>query len=388
MSHSIPHVSLSKRQYFIGLIFFVIVFGVALIGIAMRLVNENLLRSKTNSDNIPKVQTITPKQGSAVKSVVLPGNIKPFNEALIYARVNGYLQNWFVDIGTKVKAGQLLAQIETPELDQQILRAEAEVATAQANYELSEVTNNRWQDLLNTDSVTRQEADEKMGDSKAKKSIFISAQANLKGLRTQQAFNKIVAPFDGQVTERKVDIGMLVSAGGNNGQSLFKIADYHKLRCYVDVPQNLTGLIKPGLTATVSFPEKPGKAFSAALVGTSGGVNEKTRTLTVEFLIENASYELIPGTYAEVRLELENEKKTLSLPTSSLLFRKDGMEVAVLDAQNHITLKPIIISEDLGGSVEISSGVDVNDRIIDSPSDSVESGDLVRVINPKENGGN
>jgi RND family efflux transporter MFP subunit len=354
--------------------------GTAGVGIASRMNHEKDLQREVERQAVRAVEVISPLHGPGQQALTLPGNVAAYVEAPIYARVNGYLKRWYPDIGAHVKAGQLLAEIETPELDQQIHRAEADLATAQANYELAKSTALRWQNLLATDSVSHQEADEKVADEKAKQTIMNAVQANLDSLRVQQSFNRIVAPFSGVITDRKTDIGQLVNAGSNGSQPLFKMADISKLRAYVEVPQSYAAMIKPGLAAELAFPEMPSRRFHATLTSTSNAVHENSRTLTVELQMENREGAMLSGTYAEVHFALPSNQDVLRLPASALLFRKNGMEVATVTQDGHVRLKSIKLGRDLGGTVEVVNGLEMTDQVIDNPSDSLANGDAVKVL--------
>lgn len=373
--------SASWRLRFVGLAILAIAITAAVLGIHSRTIHAEDLQKRAASQDIAPVEVISPDHGPSEQSLILPGNVLPYAEAPIYARVNGYLKAWYTDIGAHIKTGQLLATIETPELDQQIHRAEADLSVAKANYELANSTAMRWQNLLVTDSVSHQATDEKSGDAKAKQALVNAVQANLDSLRAQQAFNRIVAPFDGVVTDRKTDIGMLINAGSSgSGQALFNVAKIDKLRIYVEVPQNFSAMIKPNLTAELHFPEHPSRTFPAKLVSTSSAIDAGSRTLTVQLQMDNAGGEILPGTYAEVHFTIPTKANVLRVPTSALLFRKNGMEVATVSADGKVVLKPITIGRDLGTAVEVISGIESSDQIIDAPSDSLVQGDTVRVV--------
>jgi RND family efflux transporter MFP subunit len=369
----------SWRLYLAGIALLVSAIAIASTGILNRVNHEEDLQKKVRAQGITPVTVFSPERGPSQQELILPGSAVAFTEAPIYARVNGYLKSWNTDIGTHVKAGQLLCTIETPELDQQIYRAEADLSTAKANYELASITAKRWENLLLTDSVSHQEADDKTGDALAKSTIVNALKANLDSLRAQQTFNRIVAPFDGVITDRKTDIGMLINAGSSgNSQPLFHLAKIDILRVYVEVPQSFTGLIKPGLTAELHFPEHPSSTFHAKLVSTSNAINEHSRTMTVELQMNNKDGEVLPGTYADVHFTLATNADVFRIPASALLFRKNGMEVATVGTDDMVVLKPITIGRDLGNAVEVISGITSSDRIIDTPSDSLAQGDKVR----------
>jgi RND family efflux transporter MFP subunit len=350
-------------------------------GVHSRTTHEEALQQRAVQQNVVPVEVIAPQPGPGQQNLILPGNVTAFTEAPIYARVSGYLKNWNTDIGVHVKTGQVLGTIETPELDEQIHRAEADLSMAEANYELAASTAKRWQNLLLTDSVSHQEADEKTADAKAKQATVNALRATLDSLCAQQSFNRIVATFDGVVTDRKTDIGMLVSAGSSaSAQALFRVAEIDKLRIYVEVPQNFSAQVKPGLSAELHFPEHPSQIFQAKLVSTSNALHQDSRTLTVELQMDNKTGEILPGTYAEVHFSLPSKANVLRLPTSALLFRKNGMEVATVSHDGKVVLKPITIGRDLGTMVEVVSGLQSTDQVIDSPSDSLAEGDQVRMV--------
>ena len=382
MTTEYPHVTASRRIRLVGIVLLVVAIIIAATGIMSRMHHDKALAQAAELNDTSTVKIVYPQLGPSQQTLILPGNVTPFYEAQIYARVNGYLKNWYTDIGARVKKGQLMAVIETPELDQQIRSAEADLATAKARLVLADITAKRWQNLLATDSVSRQEVDEKVQNAKAQQAVVNAENANLQGLLAQQAFNHIIAPFDGVVTDRKTDIGMLISTGSSDSNKmLFKVADTHKLRVYVDVPQNFSNLIKPGLVADLHFPDRPHHTFPATLLSTSEAIHENSRTLTVELLLDNTKNEILPGAYADVYFTLGTHIKTLRLPSSTLLFRKSGLEVATVDANNRVVLKPIRLGSDLGSTVEVREGLTLTDRVIDTPSDSIAEGDKVQIRN-------
>jgi RND family efflux transporter MFP subunit len=382
MSDHAPHAPSPARLKLAGLVVAVVAVAVATVGILFRNNHANDLQKEVESQHVT-VKVVVPQYGPSAQTLVLPGNVRADLDAPIYSRVSGYLKAWHTDIGAHVKKGQLLAEIETPELDQQILRTQADLATAESNWEIADVTAKRWQNLLASDSVSHQEADEKIANAKAKHDMLHAAQANLQSLLVDQSFQRIVAPFDGVVTERNTDVGKLISPGSSNGQALFRVVDNRRLRIYTELPQSSAGLIKQGMTVQIFFPELPGQAFAATVLSTSDAIREASRTSTVELLMENKDGKLFSGSYAEVHFDLPSDTQVFRLPVSALLFRKDGLEVAVVGADNRVVLKRIAIVRDLGRVVEVASGLDSTDRVIDSPSDSIVQGDVVR-IKPSE----
>lgn len=378
MSDHQPHVTISPRLRRAGILLTATVTLVAAAGILVRVDHARALQKEVENRH-EMVKVIYPEHGDGGQPLVLPGNVRADLDAPIYARVSGYLKVWHTDIGARVRKGQVLAEIETPELDQQILRAKADLSSAESNWEIADITAKRYQNLLATDSVSRQEADEKAATAKARRDILEAARANVQSLLAQQSFQRIVAPFDGVVAERNTDIGKLISSGNSNGQPLFRVVDSRKLRIFVEVPQSYAHMIVPGMNVHVSFPEFPAQQFEAAVVGTSDAIRESSRTATVEVLLNNKSGKLLSGSYAEVHFDLHTQGDVLSIPVSALLFRSEGMQVATVGADNRVVMKTITISNDLGRKVEVASGITASDVVIDSPSDSVASGDVVRI---------
>jgi RND family efflux transporter MFP subunit len=339
------------------------------------------LIQSTEAAALITVAITQPTAPSQLSELILPGNIQANYEAPIYARTSGYLKRWVVDIGTPVKAGQLLAEIESPEVDQQLRQAQADLATAEANQRIADLTAERWRHLRATDSVSRQEADEKISLAASGDAQMQAARANLQRLRELSGFEKIVAPFDGVVTARNTDVGRLIAAGENTGPALFRIADMHRLRLYVSVPQTYAAAMHPGLHADLQFPDRPGKTYVATLDSTSSAIDVSTRTLLAQLVIDNRSGELLPGAYAEVHFKLPAAAGTVSLkvPANVLLFRSDGLRVGTVDANNHVVLKAVEVGRDYGSDVEIVRGLETNDKVILSPPDSLTDGLSVRV---------
>jgi RND family efflux transporter MFP subunit len=339
------------------------------------------LKESTQAAVLITVATTQPAAQSQLGELILPGNVQANYEAPIYARTSGYLKRWLVDIGTPVKAGQLLAEIESPEVDQQLRQAQADLATAEANQKIAGLTAERWRNLRASDSVSKQEADEKISLAVSGDAQMQAARANVQRLRELSGFEKVIAPFDGVVTARNTDIGRLIAAGENTGPALFRVADMHRLRLYVSVPQTYAAVMKPGLSADLRFPDRPGKTFVAVLDSTSSAIDASTRTLLAQLVIDNKSGELLPGAYAEVHFKLPPGAGAVSykLPANVLLFRSDGLHVGTVDANNHVVLKPVEIGRDYGSEVEIVRGLGANDKVILSPPDSLTDGLAVRV---------
>jgi RND family efflux transporter MFP subunit len=342
------------------------------------------LKEVTEAQAVVTVATTKPSAQSELSELVLPGNIQANYEAPIYARTSGYLKRWLVDIGTPVKAGQLLGEIESPEVDQQLRQAQADLATAQANQKIADLTAQRWRDLRASDSVSKQEADEKIASAASGDAQMQAARANVQRLRELSGFEKIVAPFDGIVTARNTDIGQLIAAGENTGPALFRVADMHRLRLYVTVPQTYAASMKPGLKADLLFPDRPGKVYTAVLDSTSSAIDTSTRTLLAQLVIDNKNGELLPGAYAEVHFKLPPGAggPSFKLPANVLLFRGDGLHVGIVDANNHVVLKTVEVGRDYGSDIEIVHGLDADDNVILSPPDSLTEDTVVRLATP------
>jgi len=373
---------LSKKIRRFSLILLVVALVLGAWGEISRVLARNALGRETARDAVPSVITTTPYRSDVGENLVLPGTVQAFAEAPIYARTNGYLKSWRTDIGTEVKKGQLLAEIDAPEVDRQLTQALADLETARANENLSSSTNERWQGLLATDSVSKQDADEKAGDAAAKKAAVNSAAANVARLRELESFKRVVAPFDGVVTVRNTDIGALINAGQSSGGELFRIADTQKLRIYVQVPEAYAALAKPGLEAELKFTTPGSRTVSARTVRTANALDPTLRTLQVELQIENAHREVLPGAYAEVHFKLGGNPATLRLPANTVLFRSAGLQVATVDRAGHVKLKSIVQGRDFGNSIEVLSGIDADDRVVVNPPDSITDGTAVRMIEP------
>ncbi len=343
------------------------------------------LVKNTDDAAIVNVAVTHPEQDGAGAELVLPGTVQANYDAPIYARTSGYLKRWLVDIGARVKNGQLLAEIDTPEVNQQLQQAEADVATAEANARIAKITAERWQQLRRTDSVSQQDADERISQAASSKAQLESAQANLRRLRDLTSFERIVAPFNGIITARETDIGRLIVAGSNTGPELFRIADERQLRLYVRVPQSFAPDMTPTITAQVAFPDRPGKRFPARLDSTSSAIDPATNTLLVQLIVDNSRGELLPGAYAEVHFALPASTgavESLKLPANTLLFRSDGTRVATVGADNHVKLKTIVVGRDFGSTYEVVHGLSPDDTVILSPPDSITDGIVVRVVKP------
>lgn len=363
-----------------GIITGCILAAIVVVGGGIRFVQASSLKTWTRETEIPTVSVIKPQSGGKNQALVLPGTLQAYYDAQLYSRVPGYVRAWYKDIGARVKKGDVLALVDTPELDQQITQARGDLSAAQSAQKLSAVTAERWNSLLPLDAVSKQDAEEKNADVASKAGATKAAQANLDRLLAMKEFAKITAPFDGTVTKRTIDQGALVSAGpASNGEPLFAVSDIHALRVYVSVPQSYSAQIVPGMQVTLTVPEYPGKSFPAKLVSTSNAISTQSATLLVEFEVDNQSGLLKPGDYAQVSMGLPGASAHLRLPASALMFRAEGLRVATVDANNRVVMKPISIETDLGTQVVVAAGLSPKDRVVDNPPDSLGNGDEVRV---------
>jgi RND family efflux transporter MFP subunit len=338
-------------------------------------------RSESGQFAVPAVAVVKPKRGAANEELALPADIQPYVSSPIYARTNGYLKRWYVDIGAHVKAGQLMAEIDAPEVEQQLRQAKADVATAKANHELARSTAVRYRDLLKENAVAVQEAETASGEAKAKEAILAAAEANLKRLRELQGFQRIEAPFDGVVTARNVDVGALVDSGGGSGsrRELFHLAAPGRLRVYVGVPQSHAPTIKPGLEGTLELPEYPGRRFKAKVARTAESIDGDSRTLRVEFELDNPSGEVLTGAFGTMHIGLATPATTLTLPSNTLMFTPQGLFVATVQ-NGKVSLVPVKLGRDFGKEVEVVTGLKGGETVVMNPPDSLVSGDAVRIV--------
>jgi len=379
-----------RSHWWVLLLAAVIAVLLVISGIVPRIQARTALRRETIQMAIPAVAVVQPKHSSPAQEIVLPANVQAFADAPIYARTNGYLKHWYVDIGGRVKAGQLLAEIDTPEINQQLRQARADLATSRANLDLSKITSDRYSDLLKTDSVSKQEADNAVGDYAAKQATVQSAQANVKRLEELQSFQKIYAPFSGVITARNTDVGALIDSGSSGGprSELFHIAQPDKLRVYVSVPEIYSQAAKPGLTADLMLKEFPGHPFEGKLVRTANAIDPTSRTLLVEIAVNNPTGQLLTGAYAEVHLKIPTAASAFILPVNTLLFRSEGLRVATVGGDGqHVDLKPITLGHDFGSEIEVIAGLNGSENVIVNPPDSVVSGQTVRIAQPSSGQG-
>ncbi len=366
-----------------------IVLGIAgalvVFGILPRLHARQVLRQQTSYSARPDVTVLRPTLGAPAEEVVLPGNIQAFIDAPIYARTNGYLRRWYFDIGAHVRKGQLLADIESPEIDRQLQQAQEDLRTEQANLALAQVTAKRYSELFQSDSVAKQDVDNAVGNAAARTATVKSAQANVQRLQQLVGFEKIYAPFDGVITARNTDIGQLIDSGSSTGSSreLFHEAAIDNLRVFVQVPQTYSHVAIPGMNADLTLPELPGRRFTGRLARTSRAIDPVTRTLTVEVDIANTTGLLFPGAYTEIHLKVKSRTPVLIIPATSLIFRSQGLRVPTVGSDSRVHLVPVTLGRDFGNTVEVVSGLSQDSVIVANPPDSLVDGETVRIVEPK-----
>jgi RND family efflux transporter MFP subunit len=380
---STHHPQLNRLKRF-GLLILVLAVLVAAWGIYSRLHARAGLAESAREAAIPVVDVVLPRRADLANELVLPGSVQAFTDSPIYARTNGYLKRWYSDIGAHVKQGELLAEIETPDVDAQYHQAQADYATAEANNRLAQITAERYQKLRKSGLVAQQDVDNAQGDADAKKAQLDSARQNVQRYEELETFNRIVAPFDGVVTARNTDVGALVNAGASTGQELFHMTSTRRLRVYVQVPQAYAVLMQPGLQAGLVFPERPGRRFPAQVVSTARSIDNNTRTLLTELSADNEKGEMLPGSFAQVQLPLPPGLESWRLPSNTLLYRGDGLHVATVDSYNRTQLNVVQVGRDFGTEIEILSGVSGQDRVIVNPPDSLYPGVLVKIHNPSQ----
>ncbi|WP_380781595.1 efflux RND transporter periplasmic adaptor subunit [Sphingomonas sp. R86520] len=364
----------------VGIVAAVIALVLVAIGIFTRHRSDTQLATWTTAQSTPTVTVIKPKAEGASDALTLPGNVQAYNSAAIYARTTGYIRKWFVDIGDPVRAGQTLAILDAPEVDQQVAAAQADLQTARANRSLAASTATRWRDLLAKDAVSKQETDEKLGDLAAKSAIANAASANVRRLGALQGFTRLTAPFSGVVTSRSTQVGALVTAGTAASTPLFTIADVNRMRIYVRVPQAYSGQTRQGMHAVLTVPEYPGRDFDVMLTRSANAVDPQSGTVLIELQAPNADRALKAGAYAQVKFPVASGATSeVRLPSSALIIGAKGTQVAVVGPNGKAQLKTITIGRDDGDSVAISAGLTANDRVIDSPPDSLQTGDAVRI---------
>jgi RND family efflux transporter MFP subunit len=363
-----------------GLVLLVLMLGLAFWGVSTRAKTLALVTTETRQLAVPTVTVVSAERGVPQEEISLPGSIQAFTDASIFARTNGYLKRRLVDIGSHVRAGALLAEIDTPELDSQLQQARAELATAEANSRLAMTTAERYRDLIKTESVSRQDLDNANGNLEARQAAVESAKANVKRLEQLHAFRRIEAPFDGVIIARNTEIGALIDSG-SNAKELFHIAAVHRLRVFVSVPEVYSRAAQPGISAALTLKEFPGRTFTGTLERTAQSIDVASRTLLTEIDVDNAKGELLPGSYAEVHLKLPTPTATLKLPVNALIFKTDGLQVATVKG-DRIALVPVVVGRDFGNDVEIVNGLSGDERVVVNPPDSLGDGVTVRVAQP------
>jgi membrane fusion protein, multidrug efflux system len=352
-------------------------------GIRAREDSSAKLREWTDSQAIPPVAVIYPDPGVLSATIDLPGRLEAYYRAPIFARVNGYLKSWRADIGARVKAGEVIAEIDAPDLDQQLLQARADLANQQASAKLSEVTLARRKTLIASNFVSMQEIDERTADLSNKNAAVNASQANVERLEALAGYKKITVPFDGIVTARTTDVGALINAGGGSGPPMFVISDIGKLRVYVNVPQTYVPAIKIGAKAVISVPEYKDRTFDATVEASAQSVDVNSGTTQMQLALGNAAGELMPGAFTNVRLSLQRDGVPLNIPASALVFDQNGLRVATVGPDDRVLFKTVKIARDLGRNIELASGVSLEDRIINAPPDGIVDGDQVRVVSTK-----
>jgi RND family efflux transporter MFP subunit len=363
----------------------IMLFGVAALAIAVtgvvgRRHDDDQIAKWTDEQAVPSVALVATQEGGKAREIVLPGNVEAFDTASIHGQVSGYVSEWRKDIGAQVHRGDVLAVVDTPELDQRMAVAQSELVKAKANMALAKVTADRWNSLRASSAVSQQAADEKDSDARAKAAEVEVAQSNVDRMKALKTFANIVAPFDGVVTARNVDIGTLVKADSNDGGALFTVSDIHQMRIYVPVPQSYAAAMKNGMKATLELPEYPDRTFNATIDTTSHAIDKKSRSLLVELLADNKDGALSPGAFARVHFQLPPDPNAVILPANALLFRDNAPQIAILGPDNRIVLKKIRIARDLGSEVEIVGGLSHDARIVANPPDSIDEGEEVRVV--------
>jgi membrane fusion protein, multidrug efflux system len=374
----------SRRKLSIfGLVAGIVAVMVVVTGIKAREDSSAKLREWTDNQAIPTVAVVLPDAKVLNATIDLPGRLEAYYRAPIFARVSGYLKSWNADIGAKVKAGQVIAEIEAPDLDQQLLQARADLASQQASARLSEATLDRRRTLIPSNFVSMQEIDERTADLSNKKAAVNSGQANVERLEALAGYKKITVPFDGVVTARDTDVGALINAGGGSGPAMFVISDIKKLRVYVNVPQTYVPAIKIGAKAMISMPEYPTRTFAATVEASSQSVDVASGTTRMQLALDNSGGELMPGGYANVRMSLQRDTVPLHIPASALIFNQSGLRVATVGSDDKVLFKAVTIARDLGRDIELASGISADDRVIVAPPDGIADGDQVSVAGAK-----
>src|ERR1700722_12977245 len=371
--------SVVRRLRFVGGALVLLAVVIVAHGIVSRATQYSRLRELTEAQAVPTVATVAPINAQDHASLDLPGRLAAYIQAPIYARVPGYLKSWQHDIGDEVKAGDVLAEIDTPDLDQQLTQARADLSGAKANAKLAQVSAQRWQSLAGTDAVAMQDVDQRTFALNANIAQVKAAQANVDRLVAEEGFKRLSALFDGIVTARETDIGALINVGATGGAELFVISETRKLRVYVNGPQNFVPSVPAGTQATITIPEHPGKTYSGTVEASAQSVTPSSGTTLMQIIVDNRAGEMMPGDYASIHLEFNSTAGLLSIPSSALIFDARGLSIATVDGSNHVLMKPVSIVRDLGTIVEVASGGTTSDRVIDSPPDGLVNGTAVNL---------
>ena len=376
-----------RRLRLVGGALVLLAVGIVAHGMVTRTAQNSRLQALTEAQAVPTVAIVSPTTTQDHASLDLPGRLEAYIRAPIYARVPGYLKSWKHDIGDKVKAGDVLAEIDTPDLDQQLTQARADLSVAEANAKLAQISAERWQSLANTDAVAKQDVDQRTFTLNANIAQVKAAQANVDRLVAEAGFKHLIAPFNGIVTARDTDIGALINVGSAGGAELFVVSETSKLRVYLNVPQNYVPSVPPGTKATIRVPEHPDKTYSGTVEASAQAVNANTGTTLMQLIVDNSAGEMMPGDYASIHLQIADVTQVLRVPSSALIFDAKGLSIATVDASNRVLLKPVSIARDLGAVVEVSSGLSRNDRVIENPPDGIGTGAAVRLAAASSVGG-
>jgi RND family efflux transporter MFP subunit len=380
--------AISRRGLYIAAISALTIGAVVVImGITTRKMADAKLQEWTESQAVPVVAVAAPDTRAKTAILELPGRLEAYTQAQMYARVSGYVKSWEADIGTPVKAGQLLAEIDAPDLDQQIMQAEANLASARANSSLADMTLTRGQSLIKTYAISQQDLDQRASDASNKQGLVRAAQANLDRLRVLEQYKRIVAPFDGLVTARTTDVGALINAGSGGGPPMFVVSETSKLRVYVNVPQNYVPSIPLGTRALIAVPEYPSRTFPATVEASAQAVDVASGTTRMQLVVDNSRGELMTGDFTNVGFSLPHPEIAINVPASALIFNQRGLQVAIVDGDGRIVLKRVEISRDLGSEVELASGISAGDRVVINPPDGIMTGDKVRIAGAPSDAG-
>ena len=381
-----PSRPILRRLRLVGGAFVFLAIAVVAYGLVSRAAQNSRLHDLTEAQAVPSVSIVAPTHVENHAGLDLPGRLEAYIRAPIYARVPGYLKTWKYDIGGKVKAGDVLAEIDTPDLDQQLMQARAALSVSQANAKLAQITAERWQSLAGTDAVAKQDVDTRTFTLNANVAQVKAAQATVDQLVAEEGFKRLIAPFDGIVTARATDIGALINVGAAGGAQLFVLSETSKLRVYVSVPQNYVPSVPPGTVATITVPEHPGKTYSGTVEASAQAVDPTTGTTLMQIIIDNSAGEMMPGDYASIHLQIASAANVLSVPSSALIFDAKGLSIATVGADNRVLLKPVSVERDLGAVVELASGLGPNDRVIQNPPDGIDNGAEVRLTGAAADG--